>query len=88
MSATIHFSDGTTLTIREDDVLMPIVPTYKEDNSFAPTGEDVSIPYHNSAGFIPGLVSFLSRTSFFYLNDNYHTAYCTRAVVRLETDLR
>ena len=88
--ATIIFSDGTRLLLRDGDRLIPIsfpVPPGSDGRGPYPSMSapvDLVVHFHN--GLIPSIFSVLLSCDFFYLNDNQNIVYGTHTVVRIVTD--
>ena len=87
MKATIKFSDGSALNIKENDLIIPIMPVTHADTPSAAIGKPVEIYFHTNNGFIPSLMEAFCHYDYFYLNDDYSAAYCTKAIVSIKTDL-
>lgn len=87
MKATINFSDGSILSIKENDLITPIMPVTHEGTPSASIGKPVETYFHIHNGFIPALMEAFCHCDYFYLNDDYSVAYCAKAIVSIKTDL-
>lgn len=83
-SAKIHFSDKTTITVKENDLIIPIVLTDGPDGKFASMAEPVSLYNHVHDGLIPALMNAFCSCSFFYIASNTDTAYGTGSIIKIE----
>lgn len=83
MEATVKFADGSTLTIRENQHLIPCIYTdYKGINEPVKM-EGVKIKNHTNEGLLPALVAFFDSCKYFYVHDNSSTVYFTGAIVSI-----
>ena len=87
MISTIYFSDKSTLSIKESDSLTPIVPLVCDDEKTASMGKPVTIYSHIQNGLIPSLMEIFCNCDYFILNYDYSTAYCSKSIVKIETEL-
>lgn len=86
-TATIYFSDQSTLIINESDCIIPVSLVVQEkDNSFASMGKPFEICYHIHDGLIPALTTALCQCDFFYVNSNGDTIYSSNSVVRIKNN--
>lgn len=85
MSATIYFSNGETLTVKEGDYLTPIVKSIFDGKEIASIGKSIEIYNHSNNGLIPSLMDLFCHHDFFYLNDDFSTAYSTKSIVKITT---
>lgn len=85
MTATIYFSDKETLTIKEGDVLTPIIKTNLDGMESASIGKPIDIYSHIHNGLIPSLMELFCHHDFFYLNNDFSTAYSVKSIVKITT---
>lgn len=87
-TATIYFSDKSTLTVHEDDFIIPIVQNPIIDNQqSASMGVPVELYNHIHDGLFPSIMDALCFCSFFYVNSNTDSPlYCTHSIVKIEND--
>lgn len=85
MSAIIYLSNGETLTVNEGDMLTPIVKTTFDGIESASIGKPIEIYSHIHNGLIPSLMELFCHHDFFYLNDDFSTAYSTKSVAKITT---
>lgn len=82
-TATIYFSDGTSLKISDEDVIIPVSMCNYNDESFCSMGKSIEIYNHEHDGLIPSLTTAFCQCNFFYLNTNGDTIYSSNAIVRI-----
>lgn len=86
-SALLTFADGSTLTLKENQRLIPIVSSM--DNTPLPHLEvskssSFELWVHIHDGLIPGLCEFLVNCSFFHLLEDSNTIYKSDAVIKIQ----
>lgn len=88
-SILLTFSDGSTLTLKEEQRLVPIV-SYKDNESGdrfnVSKDKTFEIWLHIHDGLIPSICEFLVNCEFFHLLDDNSTVYNSKAVVKIQTD--
>ena len=82
--AIIHFSDKSTLELKEGDTLIPIVSNKSVDEVTASMAKPIKLWNHISNGLIPSMMDVFIKCEFFYLNQNYDVVYNSNAIVRIE----
>lgn len=87
MSALIYFSDKSTVEINENETIIPIVATTVKDEPTASMGKPISVYRHVHNGFIPSLMEIFCNCDYFYIDNDYSTAYCCKSIVKIKTDL-
>ncbi len=87
MEAVIKFSDNSKLTIHENDCIVPIIPQKVNDKFCASMTESIPVYFHTHNGLIPSLMDAFCNCDYFYLNQNYSIAYCTKSIISIETEL-
>ncbi len=88
-SAKIYFADGSSLTVHENDLIIPIVidticeagTGYHEIASMA---SSVKLVNHPTNGVICSLMDAFCFCRFFYVNDDMDTIYGTASIVKIE----
>lgn len=82
--AKITFSDGSTLIVIEDQLIIPIVKYVKDGKTSVSKAEPVEIWNHLSNGLIPSLAELLINCEFFEVLTNRDKIYSSNAVVSIE----
>ncbi len=82
--ALLTFSDGSTLQVKENQHLTPVVSYSKDDHFEVSLDNSFEIWYHIHDGLIPGLCEFLVNSSFFYLEDDRTTIYKSDSVIKIQ----
>ncbi len=82
--ARISFSDGSTIVIIEDQLIIPIIKYVKDDKTSVSKAEPVGIWYHLSDGLIPSLAELLCSCEFFQILTEDDKIYSSKAVVSIE----
>lgn len=86
-TATIYFSDQSTLVINESDYIIPVSLVVSEnDEPFTSMGKPLEIYNHIHDGLIPALTTALCQCDFFYVNSNSGTIYSSNSVVRIKNN--
>lgn len=85
-TATIYFSDKSTIVVKEGDLIIPIVQTAISDNVFSSMGESVEIYNHVNNGLIPALLDAFYLCKFFYINSSDSPVYGTACIVKIENN--
>lgn len=80
----ITFSNGHSITLNENDCLVPIVYVSNDDESFASMGKSHILELHIHNGLIPSIMSALLGCDFFFVNDNQNIIYGTKSIVSVE----
>ena len=83
-TATIYFSDGSTLTLSEGDIIVPIVPMVMDNEKFASMDKSVKLYNHIHDGLIPSIMEALCHCPFFYIGSNCAPVYGTNSIVKIE----
>ena len=83
-SANIYFADKTFITVKEDDLIIPIVLVDTPDRKIASLSQPVALYNHVHDGLIPALMNVLCSCSFFFLANNSDTAYGTGSITKIE----
>lgn len=84
-TAIIYFSDQSTVTVSEGNLITPIISNkFDDDATTASMGETVELWNHVHNGLIPSLMDAFTRCDFFYLNHNYNIAYNSNSIVKIE----
>lgn len=82
--ATIHFSDKSTIELREGDYIIPISRFLDPDGKeIASMDVSVELWNHVHNGLIPSIMNIFLKCDFFYVNHNYDTAYNSKAIVKI-----
>lgn len=85
-TATITFSNGDTLEVKEYDNIIPIkLIDNKDDKPSASMARSIQLEFHSSDGLIPPLMDALCSCDFFYLN-NSNAVYGTKTIVKIENN--
>ena len=58
-TATIYFSDKSSITVSNEDSIIPIYGVTQDDDSFASMGERVELHNHIHDGLIPSILDAL-----------------------------
>lgn len=82
--AIIHFSDKSTLELKEGDFLTPIISNELCDKVTASMTNPIKLQNHISNGLIPSIMDVFVKCDFFYLNHNYNVVYNSKAIVKIE----
>lgn len=82
--AVLTFSNGETLELYEDQLIVPISKLDINDDISISQCQTYKIWYHSSAGFIPSIGELLCKCNFFYLIDKPDKVYSSSAVVTIE----
>ena len=83
-TAKIYFCDKSTVTVKEGDLITPIIPNEFDNATTASMGESIELWNHVHNGLIPSLMDAFTRCDFFYLNHNYNVVYNSNSIVRIE----
>ena len=84
MSTKLTFSNGETLIVHEDQILIPIVRVVRDKDISASMGKPVEIWSHTHNGLIPSLLDLLFASEYFCLVDTQDKVYNSSAVVTIE----
>lgn len=87
MSALIYFSDKSTVEIHENETIIPIIANTLHNEPTASMGKPISVYKHVHNGFIPSLMDVFCNCDYFYIGNDYSTAYCGKSIVKIKTDL-
>lgn len=82
--AIIYFSDKSTIEVKENDHIIPILPINGDDGIHASMGESVEVWDHIHNGLIPAIMDAFAQCDFFYLNHNYDIVYNSKSVVKIQ----
>lgn len=82
--ALVTFSNGATLELCENQLIVPISKLIIEDDISVSQGETYELWNHSSAGLIPSICELLCKCDFFQLIDNADKAYNAASVVTVE----
>lgn len=83
--AVIYFSDNTSLTLSENESIIPVLNTTNSNlDNFSYVGTPMQIEDHITNGLIPSITKALLSCVFFYVNNTDSTLYCTHSIVRIE----
>lgn len=85
-SAKITFSNGVSVDVKENDLIIPIVLDISKDKPFARQADPVEITYHISFGLIPSIMDIVCSCDFFYINNGFDIAYGAKTVVSVENN--
>ena len=83
-TATIYFSDRSSITVSNEDSIIPIYGVTQDDDSFASMGERVELHNHIHDGLIPSILDALCFCDFFFVNENGSTGFCTKSIIKIE----
>lgn len=83
-TATVYFSDKSTLTLSENSILIPIIQNPHSDDNAACMGEPVQLIPHIHEGLIPPIMDALCFCQFFYVDSSDSPAYCTSSIIKIE----
>ncbi|MBD5394993.1 MAG: hypothetical protein HDR71_12190 [Lachnospiraceae bacterium] len=81
--AIIHFSDKSTIELKEGDFIIPIVRVDSDEKTFASMDESVELWGHVHNGLIPSIMDAFLKCDFFYVNHDFDTAYNSKAIVKI-----
>ncbi|MCM1057924.1 MAG: hypothetical protein NC517_09990 [Firmicutes bacterium] len=87
MRATINFSDGSTVTVNETDKICPVILSSDKDGPIAGLLDPVPAETHVHYGLTWWLLGIFCRCDYFYINEEFSIAYCSKAIVSITTDL-
>lgn len=82
-SAKLYFSDKSTLELKENDILIPIVGHNSGDDFTSGMDKSIELYSHVHNGLIPALMDAFVKCDFFYVNHDYNTVYNSKAVVKI-----
>lgn len=82
-SATIYFTNGATLVLHENDILIPIVRSEHQGEILASQSQPVSLENHIYNGLLPSIMSVLCICDFFSVSPNQDVAYGKNAIVKI-----
>lgn len=82
--ALLTFSNGETLELCDDQLIIPISKLVVNDDISVSQGLTYKLWYHSSAGLIPSICEMLCQCDFFQLMDNTDKVYNSAAVVTVE----
>ena len=82
--AIIYFSDKSTIELKENDYINPIVSHESNNEITASMDEPIELLNHVHNGLIPSLMDAFLKCDFFYLNHDYNTAYNSKSIVKIE----
>ena len=82
--ALLTFSNGETLELFEDQLIVPISKFVNNNEISVSQCETYELWNHSSAGMIPSITELLLKHDFFHLIDNSDKIYKTSAVVTIE----
>lgn len=83
--AIIHFSDKSTVELKEGDYIIPISRfSDSEGKENACMTAAVELWNHIHNGLIPSIMDAFLKCDFFYVNHDYNTAYNSNAIVKIE----
>ncbi|MCD7968317.1 MAG: hypothetical protein LUG90_21480 [Clostridiaceae bacterium] len=85
-TATIYFSDKSTVILKEGDLIIPIIQHKENDDVFVSMGESIEIYNHINNGLIPALLEALYTCKFFYINTSDSPIYGTSCIVKVENN--
>lgn len=85
-TATIYFSDKSTLVLSERDVIIPIIGNTSSDGNFASMSVPVELYWHTHDGLIPSIMDALCFCSFFCVKSNDSPAYCVNSIIKIENN--
>lgn len=87
MSATIYFSDKSTLVLHEYDILIPVVfnPGNDSESGFSSMSKGVELYPHIHDGLIPAIMDVLLSCQFFYVGSNCTPLYGVSSIVKIES---
>lgn len=80
----IIFADKTFITVKEDDLIIPIVLVDTPDGKVSSLSQPIELYNHVHDGLIPALMNVLCSCSFFYLANNTDIAYGTGSIIKIE----
>lgn len=88
MTATIYFSDKSTLVLHEKDYLIPVVfnPATGAESGFSSMSTPIELCPHVHDGLIPSILDALMSCQFFYVGTNCTPVYCTSSIVKIESE--
>ena len=89
-TATIYFSDGNTLKVKEGEIFTPInsyPPNIdKKELNFASQGKSIELWNHIHDGLIPSVLELLFNSEYFCKLGNPSIVYNSKSVTRIEAD--
>ena len=83
-TATIYFSDKSSITVSNEDSIIPMYGVTQGGESVAFLGEGVELNNNIHDGLIPSILDALCFCDFFYVNENGSTVYCTKSIIKIE----
>lgn len=83
-SAKIYFADKSTVTVTENDIIIPIVLSEVSDSKFASMDKSIELYNHIHNGLIPALMTAFCSCSYFYIGSNTDTVYGTGSIIKIE----
>lgn len=82
MSATIIFSNGTSLKVHENDSLTPVIlGTDEHSKPIAQVSDPVVLYSHVHKGLTIDILTVAYICDYFYFNDDFSTVYVTKTIV-------
>lgn len=83
-SAKIYFADKSTVTVTENELIIPIVFTEVSDEKFSSMAKPIELYNHVHDGLIPALTTAFCSCPFFYIGSDTDTVYGTGSIVKIE----
>nr|DAJ91063.1 MAG TPA: hypothetical protein [Caudoviricetes sp.] len=80
----IIFSNGEVLTLKEHDLITPIVLHEQNGEQFPTMSKLNELWVHTHDGLIPSLMESLYLCRFFYVNENHNIVYGAHSIVKIE----
>ncbi|NME65664.1 hypothetical protein HF846_13775 [Clostridium cadaveris] len=82
--ALLTFSNGETLELHEDQLIIPISKLVIDDEITVSQCEPYKIWFHSSAAMTPSICELLCKCDFFHLIDDTDKIYNPKAVVTIK----
>ena len=82
--ALVTFSNGETLELSENQLIIPIVKVERNGETYASQSVFHELERHSSDGLIPTICDLFYSCGFFSLVGNEKKVYCVNAVVSIE----
>ncbi len=86
MKATITFSNGSRLVLKEDDFIVPVCPFKDDDGMFASQKPPHHLYRHVHDNLIPGIMDGLFNSNFFMLSSDHLKVYNVQQIVSIVSE--
>lgn len=81
MSTIIHFADKSTLTLNENDFLIPV----NFNRGHIGMGNPVILKEHSDYGLIPSIMDVFSSCNFFHVGNDDANVYGVASIVKIQS---